>query len=180
MRSIRKTLYENAGELDAEAEALPDELDVTRPSEVSGVAQQFGFEPVSPALFNLTYSCVIIPRFPHHYLTGQVAEKMAEWVPLFCTAFGWRLEHLAIRPRYLQWMVNVSPNNSPSDIVETIREQTSQRLFDNFPKVEEETVAGDFWAPGYLIMSGRKPPPTILVNDFIQQTRIRQGYSRKK
>lgn len=160
-------------------EVLTDELEPTRPTEISTVAQQFGFDPVSPALFNLTYSCVIVPRFPHHYLTGQVAQKMAEWMPLFCTAYGWRLEHLAIRPQFLQWMVNVSPNTSPSEIVDTIRAQTSQRLFDNFPKVEEEAVAGDFWAPGYLIMSGRKPPPAILVNDFIHQTRIRQGYVRK-
>jgi len=134
-------------------------------------------EPVSPAMYNLTYACVLLPRFPEHYLTGDLGACLAEWTTQLCVAFGWRLEHLSIRPEYLQWMVNVPPTTSPGYLMRIIRQHTSRRLFLEFPRMETENPSGDFWAPGYLIVSGNQPAPSHLVADFIRQTRERQGLS---
>ena len=135
-------------------------------------------EPVSPSLYNLTYACVLIPRFKHHHLTGAIATRLSDWISNMSVAFGWRLEHLAIRPEYIQWLVNVPPNTSPGYLMRTIRQHTSRRMFVEFPLLEEENPSGDFWAPGYLVMSGDQPPPAQLVNNFIQNTRKRQGVSK--
>jgi REP element-mobilizing transposase RayT len=132
-------------------------------------------EPVSPSLYNLTYACVLIPRFKHHHLTGAIATRLSDWISNMSVAFGWRLEHLAIRPEYIQWLVNVPPNTSPGYLMRTIRQHTSRRMFVEFPLLEEENPSGDFWAPGYLVMSGDQPPPAQLIKNFIQNTRKRQG-----
>lgn len=150
----------------------------TRPQgieSVTEVAHRILLEPASPALVNLTYACLLIPRFDTHHLVGDTAERLTEWVPQVCVAFGWRLEHLAVRPEYLQWVARVPPSTAPGYIMRIIRQQTSDRLFGEFPRYRLDNPSGDFWAPGYLIMGSSQPHPQKLVRDFVRQTRQRQG-----
>jgi REP element-mobilizing transposase RayT len=141
-------------------------------------ARKIVLEPVSPALYNLSYACLLIPRFDRHYLTGDLADKVASWMQDICIAYGWRLEHIAVRPEYLQWIANVPPTVSPGFIMRIVRQQISSRIFSDFPRYAKENPSGDFWAPGYLIMGGPQPHPSKLIKDFITQTRQRQGITR--
>ena len=156
---------------------MPGELDETRPHSITEVAGRVMLEPISPGLYNLTYACLLVPRFSSHYLTGDMADRLSEWLPQICIAFGWRLEYLAVRPEYVQWVLNVPPATSPGYLMRIIRQQTSEKIFHEFPKLKKENPSGDFWAPGYLIMGGTQPHPPQLVKDYIKQTRTRQGYS---
>jgi REP element-mobilizing transposase RayT len=153
----------------------PGELDETRPHSITEVAGRVMLEPITPGLYNLTYACLLVPRFTSHYLTGDLSDRLSEWIPQICVAFGWRLEYLAVRPEYVQWVVNVPPSASPGYLMRIMRQQTSEKIFAEFPRLKKENPSGDFWAPGYLIMGGTQPHPPQLVKDYIKQTRIRQG-----
>lgn len=159
---------------------MPGELDETRPHSITEVAGRVMLEPISPGLYNLTYACLLVPRFSNHYLTGDMADRISEWLPQICIAFGWRLEFLAVRPEYVQWVLNVPPAVSPGYLMRIVRQQTSEKIFNEFPKLKRENPSGDFWAPGYLIMGGTQPHPPQLVQDYIKQTRTRQGYSQPR
>jgi len=156
------------------------ELDETRPHSITEVAGRVMMEPISPGLYNLTYACLLVPRFSSHYLTGDISDRMSEWLPQICIAFGWRLEYLAVRPEYVQWVLNVPPSTSPGYLMRIMRSQTSEKIFTEFPRMKKENPSGDFWAPGYLIMGGTQPHPPQLVKDYIKQTRSRQGYSQPR
>lgn len=151
------------------------ELDETRPHSITEVAGRVMLEPITPGLYNLPYACLLIPRFTSHYLTGDISDRLSEWLPQICVAFGWRLEYLAVRPEYVQWVVNVPPAASPGYLMRIMRQQTSEKVFTEFPRLKKENPSGDFWAPGYLIMGGTQPHPPQLVKDYIRQTRTRQG-----
>lgn len=153
----------------------PGEVDVTRESPSTEAAKKLVVEPTTAGLYHLTYACLLVPRFSSHYITGDLAENLGEWLPNICIAFGWRLEFLAVRPEYLQWVVNVQPNTSPGYLMRIMRQQTSEKIFSEFPRLKKENPSGDFWAPGYLIMGGTQPHPAQLVRDYIRQTRQRQG-----
>jgi REP element-mobilizing transposase RayT len=157
---------------------MPGELDETRPHSITEVAGRMMLEPIAPGLYNLTYACLLVPRFSSHYLTGDISDRISEWLPQICIAFGWRLEYLAVRPEYLQWVVNVPPATSPGYLMRIMRQQTSEKIFLEFSRLKKENPSGDFWAPGYLIMGGTQPHPPQLVKDYIKQTRTRQGYSQ--
>jgi len=159
---------------------MPGELDETRPHSITEVAGRVMLEPISPGLYNLTYACLLVPRFSSHYLTGDMSDRLSEWLPQICIAFGWRLEYLAVRPEYVQWVVNVPPATSPGYLMRIMRQQTSEKVFIEFPRMKKENPSGDFWAPGYLIMGGAQPHPPQLVKDYIKQTRTRQGYSEPR
>ncbi len=151
----------------------------THPRSITEVAGKIVLEPVSPAVFSLQYACLLIPRFTRHHLTGDLSERLSKWVSDICVAFGWRLEYISVRPEYLQWIVNVPPATSPGYLMRIMRQQTSERIFADFPALGRENPSGDFWAPGYLIMGGSQPPPAQLIKNFISQTRQRQGISQQ-
>ena len=158
----------------------PGELDETRPHSITEVAGRVILEPTSAGMYHLNYACLLVPRFTSHYLTGDLAERLGEWFPNICIAFGWRLEFMAIRPEYMQWVISVPPNTSPGYLMRIMRQQTSEKIFAEFPRLQRENPSGDFWAPGYLIMGGSQPHPQQLVKDYIKQTRDRQGISQPR
>lgn len=157
------------------AKPQPGETDVTRESPTTDAARKLVVEPTTAGLYHLTYACLLVPRFSSHYITGDLADHLSKWLPNICIAFGWRLEFLAVRPEYLQWVANVQPNTSPGYLMRIMRQQTSEKIFGEFNRFKKENPSGDFWAPGYLIMGGTQPHPAQLVRDYIRQTRQRQG-----
>ncbi|GAB4417165.1 MAG: hypothetical protein Kow002_03470 [Anaerolineales bacterium] len=161
----------------------PGSIEETRPSRVASHVsntERMVVEPASAGLSQLNYACLLAPRFHSHYLTGDLADRLSEWMPKICIAFGWRLEYLAVRPEYLQWVVNVTPSTSPGYLMRVMRQQTSEKIFSEFPRLKRENPSGDFWAPGYLIMGGLQPHPSQLVKEYLKQTRDRQGISRPR
>lgn len=158
---------------------VPGELDETRPHSNSD-AGHIVLEPASAGVYHLAYACLLVPRFTSHYMTGDIADKLSNWLPDICIAFGWRLEYLAVRPEYLQWVVNVPPATSPGYVMRVMRQQVSEKIFTAFPRLKRENPSGDFWAPGYLIMGGTQPHPPQLVKDYIKQIRQRQGIEKPR
>jgi putative transposase len=172
-----------------QAEPVQDSSDI--PGSRLDAAQTAGlFDPVSDeasfpadtdlppaylAFYRLNYACLLAPRLPDHHLTGDLAERLAEWAPQLCLAFGWRLLRFSIRPAYFQWIVDVPPATSPGALIRIVRQQTSHRLFQEFPHLKRDNPSGDFWAPGYLVMSSSQPLPVKVIQNFINLTRTRQG-----
>jgi REP element-mobilizing transposase RayT len=138
---------------------------------VSGVV----LEPVARKPYDLSYSCLLIPRFSAHYLIGDIAESLREWMQRICISFAWRLEDISIRPEYLQWVLFVPAATPPSRCIRAVREQTSRLIFEDFPHIREENMSKDFWAPGYLVLVGPTPHPPEMIAEFIRLTRQQQG-----
>jgi REP element-mobilizing transposase RayT len=154
-----------------------DGSEYAAPSPISDTGRRVKFEQTSQAMYNLNYACLLIPRFPTHRLAGDLSLRLAEWLPSLCIAYAWRLEFISVRPDYLQWIVNVPPTTAPGYLMRVIRNQISEKVFLDFPRLRNENPSGDFWAPGYVILGSNHPHPNQLVTDFIQQTRARQGIS---
>jgi len=132
----------------------------------------------------LVYTCILIPRRAEHTLTGTLAQMLEQWLPQNCVAFGWFLEDLKIEPDYLQWAVRVTPSVSPGNLIRIIRQRTSESILQTFPalSIGEAVAPGaspvDFWAPGYLVLRGSQSPTANQLQEFIAQTRRRQGSQR--
>jgi len=126
-------------------------------------------------VYALGFACLLIPRMPDHRIKGDLAKCLQDWVVKLHLAFGWRLKQLAIAPESLHWLAETPPDTSPGRIIEVIREHTSQRIFKEFPRLKEDNPSGDFWALSYLQISGATPLAQAQIQDFIRQTRLRQG-----
>ena len=145
------------------------EPDISQPSE--GVL----LEPVFPEFYELSYTCLLIPRFPAHQLKGDLADFLPQWLQQICLSFGWRLEFINTDPNYLQWGIWVQPATSPGHFMYVIRHETSEMIFSNFGKIKRENLSNDFWAPGYLVVLGTRPHPREMIEQYIRLTRRQQG-----
>ncbi|HVN56565.1 MAG TPA: transposase [Anaerolineaceae bacterium] len=133
-----------------------------------------GYEWIAepPELEEQAYTFILVPRLPTHYLTGEVARQLSESLPKFCQDFGWKLEGLSVRPNFLQWSLKLPRGTTPDSAAKIVRLQTSRRLFEAFPPLQaESTSTTQFWAPGYLILSGVQTASPQLVREFITQSR---------
>jgi REP element-mobilizing transposase RayT len=134
-----------------------------------------GFQTLNSDLPRLTYACVLLPRVSQHHLIGDLASFLNRCVVQVGNAFGWRMEHLSIRPNYLHWVTEIPPGTSPGHMVRIIRDHASHRIFSQFPQLAVENPSGDFWATGYLIVNGKYPLSHQLVEDFLYKTRSHQA-----
>lgn len=133
-------------------------------------------EPVSVRKpYDLSYACLLIPRFSAHQLIGDIAEDLHEWMRRICISFEWRLDNLLVRPEYMQWVLYVPAATPPSRCIRTIRDETSRLIFDDFPQIKRENMSHDFWAPGYLVLVGPALHPQEMIEEYIRLTRQQQG-----
>ena len=65
----------------------------------------------------LCYSCLLIPRFPDHYLAGDITDCLVEWMKQICISYGWRLGAVVVRPGYLHWVLIVPFNSNPAQFM---------------------------------------------------------------
>jgi REP element-mobilizing transposase RayT len=165
-------LHEGNSLTDSDTETTPDKE--VRP-DLSAEGEHIVFEPLDQNPYDLSYTCLLIPRFSSHFLMGDLAARLTEWMQQICISFGWRLEFINVKPDYLQWIMGVPPATSTAYFMKAIRHQTSLLIFEEFPRIRRENVSNDFWAPGYLIYFGTQPHPADVIRRFIHQTRQQQG-----
>jgi len=133
------------------------------------------FESVEQNPYEMSYTCLLLSRLDSNSLIAEVAVGLQACLKEICTSFGWNLEFLSIEPTYLHWTVRVPPATSTAQIMKVVREQTSTKLFTDFPQLKGENQSDDFWATGYLIFWGSQPHPIEIIQRFIRQTRQQQG-----
>lgn len=123
----------------------------------------------------LSYACLLIPRFSDHYLAGDITISLPIWMKEICVSYGWRLESIVVRPGYLQWVLSVPPEVNPSQIMRVTRQHLSQKVLSEFPRFKQQNLSGDFWAPAYSMVSGKQMQSPEAISSFIQLTRKQQG-----
>jgi REP element-mobilizing transposase RayT/ActR/RegA family two-component response regulator len=145
------------------------------PSPEANAAHSQGFTHGMPAFYSLHYACLLLPRLPGHQLVGDLSAYLPRYVRQIFLAYGWRMKYIDIKPESLQWIASLPPHVPPGKIVSVVRRHTSERIFKDFPRLAAENPSGDFWAPGYLLMSGQSMLPERVTKYFIEQTRRQQG-----
>ncbi len=132
-------------------------------------------ESVAQYATQLSFACVLIPRFSDHFLVGDIVDSLRDWMKQACISYGWRLDAIGIRPGYLQWVMTVPLNANPAQFMRLIRRYTSEKIFEDFPRFRQKNVSGEFWAPGNFVVPGNRLQTPEQVNEFILQTRRQQG-----
>ena len=144
-------------------------------AEPAASIEAFEVDAVSQISTQLTYACLLIPRFSDHYLTGDITKDLEVWMKEVCISYGWRLDAITIRPGYIQWGMTVPLTANPAQFMKIIRRQTSQKIFEDYPRFSRKNVSVDFWAPGFSVVPGSRLQSAEDINNFILQIRRQQG-----
>ena len=122
-----------------------------------------------------SFVCLLVPRFEEHVLAGDLTDLLRVWIKDICISFGWQLKFIDVNPRYLHWIMTVSITTVPTQFMKTIRRETSNKIFDDFPRFKKRNMSNEFWAPWYFVGVGEVPYSQNTIRSFINQIRIEQG-----
>ena len=167
----------------AEFEELKEEEDPTAPVELSrkeGDDDLLGSLPKAAPSAGLlndypVYTCILVPRLSDYSLNSSYAALLTETMSQLSQAFGWEIENLIIQPTYMRWTIKVPPEVSQGFFVRKVRQYTSDKIFSSFPELSKLNPSDNFWAKGYLVVSGKEPPAPEFLDDFIQKNRRPKG-----
>ena len=132
-------------------------------------------EPSPQYSSELSFVCLLIPRFSDHYLVGDITESIVEWMKQICISYSWRLDAISVRPGYLQWVMRVPLSANPAHFMKLIRRHSSEKIFEDFPRFKQKNLSGEFWAPGNFVVAGTQLQTAENINALILQTRRNQG-----
>lgn len=128
-------------------------------------------EQVLPSPYTLSYTFFLIPRIPSQQLIGDLADNLPHWLKMICISIEWKLEFVIVSPDYFQWALSVGPAISTGRIIEHIRSKTSEMIFANFDQLKKENIFDDFWAIGYLSLSGVQTNPKVIIERYLKMIR---------
>jgi len=137
----------------------------------NGEQIQDPYFPPAQCLSYLNYACLLIPRLKSCFIASDLAKFLNEETPNIFLAYGWRLENLIIAKPYMQWIVKLPSSIAPSNHIRTIRKESSKMILGNFARLSRDGLITDFWAPGFLLESGRKPITENEIGGFIRANR---------
>jgi REP element-mobilizing transposase RayT len=143
----------------------------TKDEDVIDSQPEIILEPLRSESYDLSYTCLLIPRFPSDQLKGDLADYLSQWLQQICISYGWQLEFTTVNPDYFQWGLKVNASITPHHFIHTIRSETSKFILSNFGRIAKENLSNDFWTPGHLVVLGIRPHPNEMIAQYIQLMR---------
>lgn len=101
--------------------------------------------PVSDVTFYL------VPRQDDDFILGELAHGLRVWLVDICQYYAWQLDSLRVRPNYLRWTLCDFPHLLTQEMLQIVRQETSQRIFRLFPQLQRGGQHVEYWASGYLM-----------------------------
>ena len=149
--------------------AFQSQLD-TQPVQVRASLEHWEVGPEIPVAAQITF--YLAPSQTTHFLIGGLSRQLRQWVPAICKTYGWELDLLSVRPDYLKWTLRDFPDTLTREMLLTMREKTSQRIFRVFPNLRQGASSPDFWAPGYLVDSQNRDFSTQALMAYVARNRL--------
>ena len=146
---------------------LPTSSSVQIPRSV----HHFSLCSTDTSMFDVFYSCLLIPRLKSQSLEGDLANFLKEMLPDVFLANSWRLTAVDIGSSFMQWLVRIPPTIAPAEHINIVRTQSSRKILSVFTRLNRDELLKDFWAPGYLLGSGQSLFSEEDINLFIQLNR---------
>jgi REP element-mobilizing transposase RayT len=141
--------------------------------QLNSVLKINGRQQIDP--YDTSYVCLLTPRFEEHLLIGDLSDLLYSWMKDICISFSWQLKLIDIQPKYLHWIMAVNFTTYPTQFMKIFCQESSKKIFDNFPKFQEKNMSEEFWAPRYFIGIGKAPFSQDSIKSFIKQIRMGQG-----
>lgn len=126
----------------------------------------------------LTFSLVLVPRFPEHRISGALVPRLRTWIHRLCLAWDWRADEIRIRPDHVAVSLTLEPDVAPGQVVQQLQDGLAARVLQTFPQLGADLPSGRFWASAFLLQNGPLPQESEIAA-FVGETRSAQGFSRR-
>ena len=131
---------------------------------------------------NLVYHIVC----PAKYRRVVFEETVDEHLKQICLGIELRYDYISFLEigtdkDYVHFLVQSTPNYSPSQIVKIIKSITARQIFSECPEVKKKLWGGQFWTDGYFVATVGKNQNETVIREYVknqgkQDTEYKQLY----
>jgi len=93
---------------------------------------------------------VWIPKYRKRVLRGKIAVRLKRLLYEACKVNRWWISEISIQEGHVHIVIQASPSESVSEIVQILKDGTSRVIQKEFPDLEEFLWGDSFWADGYF------------------------------
>lgn len=96
---------------------------------------------------------VFCPKYRRRILEGLLAFRIAELFTQCCEVHRWHLHEINVQPDHVHLLVQLSPSERISDVVQHLKGGSSHVIRGEFTDLEEFLWGASFWSDGYFCES---------------------------
>ena len=120
------------------------------------------------AVYDVKYHFVWIPKYRKQILTKQLKKRVEELFREIAEEYEFEIDVMGIEEDHVHIFLSAPPRYSPAKIVEVLKSISSRKVFAEFPGLEKELWAGEFWSDGYFVRKVGDKVTTDLIRQYIK------------
>ena len=101
------------------------------------------------SVYNLNYHIVLVTKYRHEVIIGEVETFVKQRVGEICTKYGWEQLALECMPDHVHLFVSTPPSVAPLGIASTLKSILAVDVFRKFTKLKSQKFWGSgLWSDG--------------------------------
>lgn len=101
---------------------------------------------------NLVYHFVCPTKYRRVVITKGVDECVKQTCAGIELRYDWiQFLEIGADKDHIHFLIQSTPNYSPSQIIKTVKSITARRVFAEHPEVKKQLWGGQFWSDGYFV-----------------------------
>lgn len=128
---------------------------------------------------NLVYHFVCPTKYRRIVITEDVDESLKQTCEGIELRYDWlKFLEVGADKDHVHFLIQSTPNYSPSKIISTVKSITAKRMFAEHPEVKKELWGGEFWSDGYFVASVGKSKSEDAVREYVKSQGKQDEYEQ--
>ena len=131
------------------------------------------------AVYDIKYHFVWIPKYRKNILTKELKKRVEELFREIAQQCEFEIDTMEVMSDHVHIFLSAPPRYSPAKIVEVLKSVSAKKVFEEFPWLEKDLWAGEFWSDGYFVRTVGDKVTSELIRKYIKYQHREQGRQLK-
>ena len=131
------------------------------------------------AAYDIKYHFVWIPKYRKNILTKELKKRVEELFREIAQQCEFEIDAMEVMSDHVHIFLSAPPRYSPAKIVEVLKSVSAKKVFEEFPWLEKDLWAGEFWSDGYFVRTVGDKVTSELIRKYIKYQHREQGRQLK-
>ena len=128
---------------------------------------------------NLVYHFVCLTKYRRIVITETVDESLKQICEGIELRYDWiTFLEIGADKDHVHFLVQSTPDYSPTKIITTIKSITAKRIFAEHPEVKKQLWGGSFWSGGFFVSSVGRNVREQAIKEYVKNQGKQDSYEQ--
>ena len=123
----------------------------------------------SHAVYEAKYHLVWCPKYRKKVLVGEVRERVKQLFHIIAEQFDFEIDRCEVAEDHIHILLSFPPRYSIAKVVGIIKEISSSKVFEEYPKIKERLWGGHLWEQGYFVRTVGEQVTDGVIRRYIEK-----------